>query len=149
MITNQKLIAVKLLLVTLAAICLSAGVANARPTFQGKFTLPHAARWGKAVLPAGEYSLRLDYVDGAGMITIRDFKSAREVAFILCPISEHSGKGENALLISTRGNQSVVHSLRLTELGVTFIYDPALAHGREMVEEVRNTSVVPVTVAKK
>lgn len=147
--THQKLIAVKLLVLTLAVICLLAGVANAEPIFQGKFTLPRAARWGMAVLPAGEYSLRVDQVDATRMITIQDAERQKEAVQIPCPIREDSGKGGSALLISTRGNQSVVHSLRLGELGETFIFDPALAHGREMVKEARNTSVVPVTMAKK
>ena len=146
---HQKLIAVRLLVLSLAVICLLAGVANAGPIFQGKFTLPRAARWGLAVLPAGEYWLRLDQLNATRMITIQDAERKKEPVLIPCSIREDSGKGGSALLISSRANQSVVHSLRLSELGETFIFDPVLAHGREMVKEARNTSVVPVSMVKK
>ncbi len=148
--TNQELIAARLLGLTLAVICLFAGVANAAPIYQGTFTLPNEVRWGKAMLPPGEYSLRVD-VDyrGAMPIVTITAKSGKAVAFLLSPDREDSGKGDSALLISVSGNHKVVHSLRLTELGVTFIYDPDLAHGRGRIEEARKTSAVPVTMAKK
>lgn len=146
---NQNLIAVRLLVLTLAAICLFTGVANAAPIYQGKFTLSNEVRWGKAMLPPGDYSLRVDYVNAATIVTIVEAKSGKHIAFVLSSFREDVGKGDSALLIATKGNQSVVHSLRLTELNVTFIYDWDLAHGRGRTEEARKTSVVPVTMAKK
>lgn len=46
-------------LLTLVA---GAVAANAQTYFQGKFQLTTETRWGKAVLPAGQYSFTMDSV---------------------------------------------------------------------------------------
>jgi len=137
-----------LLATVLLATCSFASPASAQSAFRGKFTLPQQTHWGTAMLPAGEYVLALSQGTGSTMVVIRDAKSGNAVAFEASAIADHSGKGETALLISNRGEQRVVHSLRVAQLGEVFIYDPALARGRA-VEEARNTAAVPVVAAKK
>jgi len=127
-----------LLATVLLATCLSASSARAQSTFEGKFTLPYEAHWGQAVLPAGDYLLSITTTGNPAMVVIQDAKSHRCYA-----------PGESALLIGTRGTQRVIHSLRVAELGVVFVSDPALAHGRTVREEARETQVVPVLQAKK
>ena len=51
---------VKLALGVLFATCVVTSVANAQSTFAGKVTLPYEVHWNHAVLPAGEYSIRMD-----------------------------------------------------------------------------------------
>ncbi len=141
---------VTLFATTLLATCLFTGVLNAQPGFRGKFTLQHETRWVGAVLPPGEYVLALAQGTGTGstMVVIRDAKSGNVVAYVPPGIADGGGKGESALLISNRGGQRVVHSLRVAALGEVFIYDPALARERA-AEEARNEDAVPVTAARK
>lgn len=64
----------------LAATCLHVIVAAAAPTaFQGIFKLSHEVRWGKAVLPAGEYLLRVEYSGPAALVTIGEAKTAKRL----------------------------------------------------------------------
>jgi hypothetical protein len=130
----------------LLATCFFAGTANAQ-AFQGKFTLQHSVRWGEAVLGAGEYRLALDTGTVPAQAVITNAASGKNVAIVRSSISE-DGKGNSALLIGRRGNQHVVYSFRVAELGQVFIYDPALAH-RNGMSEADNTETVPVLDAKK
>jgi len=142
--------AIGLLTLGLLAVLLFVGQANAAPPFEGKFTLPNEVRWGKAVLPAGNYCLRVSYFNTTTMVTIQEADSMKTVAFLPSLIAEDNknNKGESALLIAGRGGQRVVHSLRLAELGIVLIYDPALARDREIIE-AHKTQSVPILAAKK
>ena len=132
----------------LAAVLLTAGlfgsVANAQSTFQGKFALPYATQWGKATLQPGDYLLTF-YGEGT-MLVIRDAKSQRVVAIEPINDREDCGEGGSALIISATGEQHVVRSLRIAELGEAYVYSQASA--RE-VEEAHHTRTVPVVVAEK
>jgi hypothetical protein len=133
--------------VALLAITLFGGSANAQTPFKAKFTLQHQTRWGQAVLPAGHYVLTFDN-NISNMLIVSDAKSLQRVAYEPVNITQDSTGGESALLIAVRGSQQIVHSLRIAELGQVFVYDPALANGRE-VEEASHTQAVPVIVAEK
>jgi hypothetical protein len=126
-----------------------ASVANAQVALQGKFSLPYEARWGQAVLPAGDYLLSITSTASPAMVVIQDAKSHQQVAMVAPQTREVSRNGGTALLVGTRGTQRVIHSLRLAELGEVFISDPTLAHGRGNREEARKTQMVPVIVAKR
>ena len=115
--------------------------------FQGKFTLPFEAHWGKAVLPPGDYDLRFA-PDSVSLLVVRDTKTLRVVALELIRIRDDADGEASALLIGARGNQRVVYSLRIAELGHTYVFDPALAHPSR-VEEARRTSAVPILAAQK
>ena len=133
----------------LLATCLLAGSASAQATFQGKFTLPFETHWGQATLPAGEYLLSFDEDRAfSEEWVIRDAKSGRRVACEPAHIIEDAPAGKSALLIGGRGTRHVVYALRITDLGETFVYDPALAHAAA-VEEARRAQSVPVIVAQR
>lgn len=114
---------------------------------QGKFTLPYEVHWGNTVLPAGEYVLAFTHDQTPGFISIRDAKTLRNVAYEPTSIREDAN-GESALVISARGRQHVVESLRIKELGETFVYQRPSAP-RQETEEARRTQTVPILVAKK
>jgi hypothetical protein len=135
----------------LAAVLVTAGmfgsVANAQSDYQGKFTLPYEVQWGKASLQPGTYVLTFTN-DSRQLLVIRSAKSERPVALEPENIREDSGKGESALLIRSKGGKQIVHSLRISELGQTFVYDPALAHPHA-IEEANNLRAIPVLTAKR
>jgi hypothetical protein len=131
----------------LLATCLLAGPANAQ-AIQGKFTLPYETHWGQAVLPAGDYLLTFSHDSTGGtMLVIRNAKSLRFAAFEPTNIREDI-KGPSALLIGTQGTRRAVQSLRIAELGETFVYERPPAQGRS-TEEAGQTQAVPVVIAKK
>ncbi|HET7183363.1 MAG TPA: hypothetical protein VFI82_01680 [Terriglobales bacterium] len=135
----------RLLVASLAAAALFAPAsANAAaPFFQGRFSLPHKVRWGKAMLPAGEYRLRVDNLSAATVAAIQDVESGKTVAMVLCDITEDdkNTKEGNALLISSKGGQRIVHSLKLATVGKVFIFEPALARGQGTIEARERQSV--------
>ncbi len=162
--TNMKRDTIRVTLVAAAvlATCLFGSSANAQtnvsnqpvvvlnnePVFQGGFTLLHETRWGLAVLPAGEYRLRIESTQNPITVFVEDAKSGKTVAMVFPTVREPSRKGNSALLIGTRGKQRVVHSFRIAELREVLISDPPLARGRT-TEEALQTENVPVLVAKK
>jgi hypothetical protein len=137
-----------------AAVLLAASVftgsANAQSEFQGKFTLQHSARWGKIVLPAGDYRIKAPFNPDGGPTrwVIQDAKSGKTVALESSGIVDDAPKGESALLISARGHQQVIHSFRLGTQGRSYVFDRELASHRG-AEEVNNTETVPVLDARK
>jgi hypothetical protein len=139
---------VTLIATMLLAICSFTRPANAQERFQGRFTLPFEARWGQAVLPAGDFLLTFTQVGGSRMLVVEDAKSGRYIAFESLGSRKDNTKGESALLIGTRAGQRIIHSLRIAELGQVFVYDPALAR-EYAVQEARQTKAIPVSVAKK
>lgn len=133
----------------LLAACLFGSPANAQSNFQGKFTLQHETRWGQAVLPPGDYQLTIaDNNQGAKMLVLFDATNHRQIAVELAGIREGSSKGASALLIGRQGTQRVVHSLRIAELGETFVYERPSTQGRPF-EEADQTRAVAVLVTKK
>ena len=145
-----KLTAKLLAAALVATALLAATTMNATPPFQGKFSLPYEVRWGRAMLPAGEYWLRVDYVGPATIVTVQRAESGKKVAMLLSPVSEEdkNTKDGSALLIASKGGQRIVHSLKLAELREVFIYDPSLARGRGTTKEARQTQPVRVLAAK-
>jgi hypothetical protein len=137
----------------LLATCLSASSAQTGSAFEGKFegkfTLPYEAHWGEAVLPAGDYLFSLPTIGVPAMVIVQDAKSGRTVALVAPAIRQDSAEGESALFVGTRGAQRVIYSLRVSQLGVVFISDPALARGKRTAEEARKTDVIPVLQAKR
>jgi len=136
----------------LLAACLFASLARAQSDFQGKFTLPHETQWGQAVLPAGDYLLAFTHAGPFPLLVIRDAQSSLVVAYESINIRESSAWGQSGLLVGRQGTQRVVYSLRIAELGETFVYERPVyqripAQGGAV--EARQTQNIPVLIVKK
>jgi hypothetical protein len=89
-------------------------------TLGGAFDLPVAVQWGPASLPAGHYTFVLSTDSAPYLITVH---SARYSAVIMASGGytyrnvDHSG-----LEITSRGAQSAVKSLAISEVGMVFYY---------------------------
>lgn len=142
---THRMLQVTFLAVAALASCFVARTANAQTTFHGKFTLPYEARWGKATLPPGDYTISVDI---SGDALVREEKSQKSVAHLLFQSREDAGQGGNTLLIDGRGHQRIVYSFRVADLGTTFISDPTLAYPQRYREEARQAQAVPVLQAK-
>ena len=123
-----------------------AGVANAAPLYRGRFSLPYEVRWGQAVLPAGEYLVRFEDLKTCVFVVIQDAKSGKDVAYV-APVTTSQAQGTSALLITDDGER--VQSLRVAELGETFIYEPAPVRKKKDVLEAHKVQTLPIVSAKK
>jgi hypothetical protein len=143
----RNTIRVTLLAAALLASALWTGPAKAQAGFQGQFTLSQETRWGQAVLAPGDYELKIVSANVGPLVVIRDAKSLRTVAYESLNIREDSSEGASALLIRTRGNEHVVCTLRIAELGESIIYERPTTR-RNAEEEARKTQTIPILVAK-
>jgi hypothetical protein len=143
---TQNPTSLKLLLGVLIATCVFSAAANAQPSFVGKFTLPYEVHWDSAVLPAGEYSIRMDSV--AAPAVIRWASGSREV-YTRFRIIADSEKGGACLTITVNGNERRVRSLNLPELGESVIFAPLTKTEREMLAKASQIDTLPVVTAKK
>jgi hypothetical protein len=134
-----------------AAVVLATSVfavaAYAQPTFVGKFTLPYEVHWNHAVLPAGEYSIRMNTINGTPLVV--SSTSGGKTVFTRVPILANSEKGASYLTITALGNEHRVRSLNLPELRRSLIFEPLTNTEREMLSKAGQIDAVPVTTAKK
>ncbi len=139
-IRNSKLL--RLLGLALLAVCFNAGHASAQ-VFQGKFTLPFEARWGQAILPAGDYSFRLDSVDPACLVQV--YRGNRVVAMLLAQANTQADSGRAQLTV-VRG---AVRTLSLPSIGVVLQYAPHHFKHLTAPEERELAQIVPVATTGK
>ncbi len=137
----------KLFLGILLAACFAATSAHADSLFKGTFKLTNEVHWGKAVLGPGAYSLAVDPTTLT--IIIRDARTAKIVALESARPTYDTNSDDSKLVISIRGNQRTVDSLRLAGLGEVFQQAPPFPPSRRTAEDARNSEVIPVEVAKK
>jgi hypothetical protein len=133
-----------LLLAAFVALCVVAIPASARPSLKGTFTLTHEARWGKATLPAGEYSLEVDQT--TQMLLIRDARSNKPIAlevYTLYRTDDNARNRDSKLVIAVRANERVVCSAWLAGLGEVLHSAPHF--GGATLEEVVVVRNAPVT----
>jgi hypothetical protein len=126
----------------LLTVCFNAGHASAQ-MFQGKFTLPFAARWGQATLPAGDYSFRVDGADPGCLAQV--YRGNRVVAMLLAQAYTQVNSGRAQLTI-VRGS---MRTLSLPSIGVVLQYAPYHFKHLTAPEEREIAQIVPVTSTAK
>lgn len=128
------------------AVCLFTGIANAQSA-TGRFTLPFEAKWGRAVLPPGDYSFSLDHESVPNILTVRNAR--RNVALLVPRGHDHlKPSKENSLILIRHGSQSVVRMLKLGSIGEAYSYPvPKGEKSTQMAQGPQLMQRVPVTVA--
>lgn len=116
-----------LLLALIAVFALTAGA----QTFNGQFTLTHEINWGKAVLPPGDYSYRLNRMTDMQSLMITVWgRNGNEVSATIMPQSyaerpvnyaEYDQTIDN-LIIFREGNMRTVRALQLGSMNLTIFY---------------------------
>jgi hypothetical protein len=136
----------RLVVIVTLATCAFAAAANAQTSYTGKFTLPHEARWGSVVLPAGSYSILMSSSSAPALVwsTHGEMKM-----FTTPPMIADSQKGAAAITLTVNGKERIVRSLNLPELGKSFTYKPLTKAERELFAKTDQIETVPVMVAKK
>jgi hypothetical protein len=136
----------KLLLGIVIATCVFTAVVNAQPSYTGKFTLPHEARWGSVVLPAGSYSILMDSPSAPALVWSANGETKM---FTTPPTIADSEKSAAAITMTVNGNERIVRSLNLPELGKSFTYKPLTKAERELFAKTGQVETVPVVIARK
>jgi hypothetical protein len=102
--------------------------------YEGKFTLPFETRWGRAVLPAGDYTLTVDSTALPATVTVHSVRENRTAPMIMAQaISQHGASDQSALIVARNSGKGVVRGLQLAELGLRFEY--AMPRGTQLVAE--------------
>jgi hypothetical protein len=136
----------KLILGVLIATCVFTAAANAQPSFEGKFSLPYEVHWNHAVLPAGEYAIRVDSKGGPALLRST---SGDKAAYTGPSTIADPEKGAACLMVTIRGNERRVRSVNLPQIGVSLIFDPLTKTEREMFAKAGQIDAVPVVTAQK
>jgi hypothetical protein len=133
--------------VVLFSIVAAAVAVNAQTTLHGKFQLASETRWGKAVLPAGEYSLRIDSAQEPIRLIIQA-QNGKTATMAFAESSVDATPGGSYLFITGSGADRMVRSLNLPQLGRSLIYEPLTKRERETLY-TKVSQTVPVQMAKK
>jgi hypothetical protein len=139
----------KLFLMLLLAACQIPSVANAQSTnLQGKFHLQNEVRWGKAVLPAGEYSFTIDSTKDNTLFAIVRSADGKKAAFAMATASGDPEPDGSYIFITDDGTRRV-RLLNLPEHNLSLAFgQPLSKRDREQLHAAK-TEVVPVVLAKK
>jgi hypothetical protein len=142
----QHSASLKLLLGMLMAISVFSAAANAQPTFAGKFTLLHEVHWGQAVLPAGQYFIRMDSMSPSASIS-----SAKgdTIALIVSVALADNERGGTYLIVTKQGDKRTVRSLNIPEAGKMVIFAPLSRSEREAIARAGQLDTVTVASARK
>ncbi len=97
-------------------------IAGHAQSVAGKFTLPHEAHWGRAVLPAGEYEVRVESVNYPARLVIQ--RSDRTTAALVMPatVSPANQPGTSRLDLVDTGEGAFVSAMYLKDPGVEFYF---------------------------
>jgi hypothetical protein len=120
---------------------------NAQTALQGKFRLTEDVRWGKAVLPAGEYSFVIDSMQKPIRVVVQSVDGKVGMLAATSATADASPSGSYIFVTGT-GKKRLVRSMNLPQVGRALIYVPLTQREREtLYSSVSQT--VPVEVAKK
>jgi hypothetical protein len=145
--STRSLKSVRILLLAVLAAGLSASLASAQE-YEGKFTLPYEARWGKAVLPAGDYSFRVNPSRDSCITLVS--QGRRGVALILTSKTTRGEVAGSSALITVRSPGSYrIRALRLAEAGMVLEYMPPKAERQLVAQQPVLFQRVPVIAVGK
>lgn len=110
--------------ILLLLLSLAAGLAAAAQDAHAKFTLPHDAMWGKTAMPAGTYSVSLEFGGITRAYVTSDDGS--KLAFVVVPTTTEVSNacGKTAVTLQRNGSNWSVRSVCFGELQMA-LYFPA------------------------
>jgi|SRR5208282_2302017 len=138
--THQKFTVLRLLVLGVLVAGFNARPASAQ-AFQGKFTLPSAARWGQATLAAGDYSFTLDNDYPGSRVTI--FRGTQTVARIQSPVVNSIKSGNSEMVLEG----GTVRDVNLPQIGVSLHYPMHNPGHRAAPREPQFAQTIPVAKA--
>jgi hypothetical protein len=136
---------------TLAVAALAVGVlansASASTRVRGTFTLPYDVRWGQALLPAGNYEIR---IDGTGKPALLSTSTGKAVALVMARFEDSALTDQPTSLQVTRGeHERTVRSFNWREGNKVFVYQPYTKAERRQIADAKRAETLPIRVAQK
>ena len=131
--------------VVLFSIVVGAVAANAQTALHGTFHLTSTVQWGKAVLPAGEYTFTMNSAQSPIIIQSVD---GRASAMAVALSSRDAAPGGSYIFITGSGADRIVRSMNLPQLGRSLIFEPLSERQRETLYATVSQTV-PVQLGKK
>jgi hypothetical protein len=126
----QSVSAVTTPILALLLMGLAPGHAHAQETMPLKFTLPFEARWGPAILPAGEYSLSVESTNLSGFVIVRREPQGDAVALVRADSWEQADFPDHSkLVVEQRGEKATVRAMYLEDRRLIFHYASHAAKG--------------------
>ena len=112
-------------LLALSALNFAPSQAFAQEPAQGKFTLSHSVRWGKATVPAGDYGFSsFDPASSPRILALSKLNGTRAGFLIMVPFTEESGPADTSrILLRSMSDGRHVSMMQLPEFGVTLDFD--------------------------
>jgi hypothetical protein len=120
--------------------------ANAQNSFTGKVQLTSEVRWGKSVLPAGEYSISIPSFEAPVRVILHSM-DGKTAAIAMADISDVE-PGGSYILVTGTGSERQVRSMNLPQLGRSLVYAPLTAREREKLY-ASYSQTLPVTTVTK
>jgi hypothetical protein len=131
----------------MVAVALAAGTVTRTASAQvlrGRFRLPYAVHWGKAVLPAGTYSITMDSVRGPALVTTTDGRSRCLVQAGLVD-SATEGRATGLLITRIEGERRVRY-LNWQEGGRSLVYEPIRKAKPGRAADPMDVEAVPIGI---
>ena len=122
--------------------CFGTGTAYAQG-LTGKFTLPFAAHWGQATLPAGDYAFKLAHAP-QGVLNL--YRDSKPVALIYAQSFAEKKSGREVLLVSQVNDTPTIREMALPSAGMVFYYAPAKAKRGTALEERGIGMAIPISI---
>jgi len=135
----------RLAILALLATVVSAGLLSAED-YVGKFTLPFQAKWGRATLPAGDYSFQLNTARSPYTVTVRGQDKAAMIMSDGTSNKDVSTRSE--LVVVRRGRTGTIRALHLNEVG-TFFYVPPKGERQLLAQAPELIQRIPILVSGK
>jgi len=145
--SNRNSMVVRNLLLVLTSAFIFTGIASAQ-ICKGQFILPFDAKWGRAILTAGDYTFTLHSTGQPEIVKIE--QGNRNVALVMAQSATSSNASTASELTVTRsGGHARIRVLHLAELGTDFYYAAPKAEGREMASAPALIQRVPLILNGK
>lgn len=136
----------KLAVAAAIAICVSANSASAQ-ALKATFTLPYEVHWGKAVLPAGPYTITIDSLSGPAIIRTHNGGGG----MLVMPLTTGQAMNDqpSGLIVTAIENAHIVRYLNLREANVSLGYHLFTKAERKLVGKAVEPEAVAILMARK
>ena len=126
--SNRSSMLFRILILAIGALGASVSPAHAQSAANGKFTLPHEARWGNLLLSPGDYSFSLQSPSLPAPIMVGKTGSS-QIALVLPRVvsTEKLTEGSRLILSHSESGESFVSALYLGDLGMSLHFAPPKA----------------------
>jgi len=143
---KARLTFLKLAVAAAIVTCVSVGSASAQ-SLKATFTLPYEVRWGKAVLPAGPYTITFDSLSAPAIIRTRNGGDG----VLVMPVTTGQAMDDqpSGLIVTATEKEHVVRYLNLREANISLGYHLFTKSERNLAGKIVEPEAVALLMARK